>query len=252
MQRRKYNVKIERVKSECLHLLSLEKRLPGRMLPRIVDLRTNSKMPSVYDQEDIGSCTAQAFCAAYQFLDNNSFMGSRLFLYYNERKLENNIPDDSGATLESGISCLTKYGLCPESEWPYDTKKFSVKPPDSCYTSALKEKLLKFKNINNDRNTMRNFLNLGIPLVVGIAIYPSFESRAVEQTGIVPMPAKNGVMLGGHAVLVVGFNHKKGQWIVRNSWGTNWGDKGYFYLPYNYLLNRRLCTDIWVLTKVTD
>jgi C1A family cysteine protease len=147
---------------------------------------------------------------------------------------------------------MTKYGLCPESEWPYDTKKFTVKPPDSCYTSALNEKLLKFRNINNDRNTMRNFLNLGIPLVVGIAIYPSFESRQVANTGIVPMPSKNGMMLGGHAVLVVGFNHNKQQWIVRNSWGNKWGDKGYFYLPYNYLLNRRLCTDIWVLTKVTD
>lgn len=248
-----YSLKITREKPELLanNMFQVGKRLPGAQLPDTVDLRKNPKMPPVYDQGNIGSCTAQALCAAYQFMDTNGFQGSRLFLYYNERKLDNNIPDDTGATLASGIKCLTKYGLCPEESWPYNESQFASEPPISCYQSALAEVCLKAKHISNDRNTMRNVLNSGLPFVVGIQVYASFESNAVAATGVVGMPKPKDTYLGGHAVLVVGYNHLKQQWIVRNSWGDAWGDKGYFYLPYNYLLNPKLCSDMWVMTSIT-
>jgi len=253
MPKHLYSLKINREKPEFLanNMFQLSGRLPGAQLPDIVDLRTNAKMPPVYEQDNLGSCTAQALCAAYQFMDTNGFQGSRLFLYYNERKLDNNIPDDTGATLASGVKCLKKYGICAEESWPYDITQFATEPPIACYQSALKEVCLKAQSIPNDRNTMRNVLNSGLPFVVGIQVYRSFESNAVAATGVVPMPKPNETLFGGHAVLVVGFNHLKQQWIVRNSWGPSWGDGGYFYLPYNYLLNRNLCSDMWVLTKIT-
>jgi C1A family cysteine protease len=120
-----------------------------------------------------------------------------------------------------------------------------------CYQIALNEVVLKARPIPNNRNTMRNLLHMGLPFVVGIQVYQSFESNAVAATGVAPMPKNKDTLLGGHAVLVVGYNHLKQQWIVRNSWGEGWGDKGYFYLPYRYLLSPKLSSDMWVLTKIT-
>ena len=134
-----YNLKVNREKPEFLanNMFQIIKKLPGAQLPDIVDLRTNPKMPPVYDQGDLGSCTAQALCSAYQFMDTNNFKGSRLFVYYNERKLENNIPDDTGSTLASGVKCLTKYGVCPEESWPYDVTQFAVEPPVLLFPSKV-------------------------------------------------------------------------------------------------------------------
>ena len=128
---RKYNVKVNRLPKDKLKFKKLD--APSQ-LPASVDLRPNC--PPVYDQGQLGSCTANALIGAFEY-DVPSFMGSRLFLYYNERKLEGDIPDDNGAQLSDGVKCLEKYGLCPESEWPYDITKFATKPPEQCYTDAL-------------------------------------------------------------------------------------------------------------------
>ena len=178
-------------------------------------------------------------------------MGSRLFLYYNERKLEGDIPDDNGAELSDGIKALEKYGLCPESEWPYDITQFATKPPAKCYTDALKDKVATAENISNDLVSMKTALASNFPFVVGITIYSSFEDPDVAQTGIVPMPdTDNELVLGGHAVLVVGFDDSNQWFIVRNSWGTSWGDQGYFYLPYAYLVDPNLSSDLWYISTV--
>ena len=217
-------------------------------LPAVVDLRP--KMPPVFDQGDLGSCTANALSAAFAY-DASGFLGSRLFLYYNERKLENDIPDDAGAFLSDGIACLVKFGICSESEWPYDISQFAVKPPQKCYTDALKERATVVYNIHNDMNSMKNCLNSGFPFVVGIAVYSSFESKSVALTGYVPMPGSRDTFLGGHAVLVCGYTDRMQCWIVRNSWGASWGAKGYFYLPYQYLLDSSLASDLWYIKAVT-
>lgn len=244
IQNRIYNLKIERVEDHGLPV----KAYTVAKLPANVDLRP--KLPPVYDQGDLGSCTANALVAAYQY-DSPSFMGSRLFLYYNERKLENDIPDDAGALLSDGIKCLLKYGLCPETEWPYDIPKFAVQPPNNCYTDALIHRAVTVANIPNDLTTMKTILNTGFPFVAGIAIYSSFATASVAKTGMVPMPSRNDNLLGGHAVLVCGYNDKISRFIVRNSWGPDWGDKGYFYLPYNYLTNKSLSSDMWEIKAVT-
>lgn len=240
--KRLYNLIIN--KSESLEKFSVINKL----LPQKVDLR--NKLPPIYDQGSLGSCTANALCCLIQYL-RPELQGSRLFLYYNERKLENDIPDDSGATLESGIKCLLKYGICPESSWPYIISKFAVKPPDACYIEALDRQALKVKSINENLQTMKATLSNGNPFVVGILIYESFEYSIVSRKGIVPMPKINKEqILGGHAVVCVGYNNITRQWIMRNSWGNSWGNNGYFYLPYNYLLNPNLASDMWTITKM--
>jgi C1A family cysteine protease len=197
------------------------------------------------DQGNLGSCTANALCAAFAY-ESAGFEGSRLFLYYNERVLEKDVAQDAGAFLSDGIKCLEKYGVCPETEWSYFISKFATKPTPTCYTDALKHVAVTASNIQNTLAAMRQSLFLGLPFVVGIAVYDSFESEAVARTGLVPMPNTNTEqLLGGHAVLVCGYDDKKKLFIVRNSWGVSWGNKGYFYLPYAYLTNSSLSSDLW-------
>ena len=178
-------------------------------------------------------------------------MPSRLFIYYNERVLENDILQDAGASLTDGIKTLEKYGVCPETMWPYDITKFAVKPTDSCYTEALNYTAITVANIQQNEQVMKSCLASGFPFVVGINIYTSFESDNVSMNGIVPMPnIQTEVCLGGHAIVCVGYNET--QWIMRNSWGIGWGDKGYFYLPYQYLLDSTLSSDLWDITKIKN
>ena len=206
-------------------------------------------MPPIYDQGSIGSCTANALCAAVQYI-KPSLQGSRLFVYYNTRLIENTVNQDAGARLYNGVKSLIRYGVCQESNWPYIENYFSIQPKPPCYKAAKQNVLLKNYALRNNINKMKAALVSGFPFVVGIAIYDSFETDEVEKTGFVPMPGRYDTLMGGHAVLCVGYNDRKQRWIMRNSWGKSWGDKGYFYLPYNYLLNNNLAGDLWVLTTV--
>jgi C1A family cysteine protease len=215
--------------------------------PTRVDLR--SKMPPIYNQGQLGSCTANALCAAVQY-EQPHLHGSRLFVYYNERVLENDIPDDAGANLGDGVKTLCQYGVCKEASWPYDISRFQEKPPQICYDEAAKHTVYQDYSIPNDQIHMKNTLASGYPFVVGISVYSSFESDTVAQTGVVPMPTPADTCLGGHAVLCVGYDDTQQMWIMRNSWGHMWGDHGYFYLPYSYLLDSSLASDLWVITAV--
>ena len=243
MTSRIYNVKVERLPEEKLTY----KLFSATTLPAKIDLR--SKMPPVYDQGNLGSCTANALAAIFQY-DAPTFMGSRLFLYYNERMLEYSTSYDAGATLSSGITCLKKYGICSETTWPYTISAFKTKPPTKCYTTALANRVITATNIQNTAAAMKASLAANEPFVIGFLVYASFESYAVSKTGVVPMPKAGERVLGGHAVVVCGYDDAKQWWIVRNSWGTRWGDKGYFYVPYAYFLNRNLCSDLWNITSI--
>jgi C1A family cysteine protease len=249
---------------------------PIPSLPTTADLR--SKMPPIYDQGNVGSCTANALCAAYQMLDNTMGVPSRLFLYYNERKIENNIANDDGAELCDGISTLVKNGVCSETIWPYVESKFAATPPAAAYSQALQHKVVKDHSIPNNLTAMKTALAGGLPFVTGISIFDSFMTSFVAANGMVPMPDRlHENIIGGHAVLVCGYNDsmqwykssvkilkdgtgqmtlttnstQKGCWIVRNSWGNSWGAKGYFYLPYPFLLDPNLASDQWTIDNVS-
>jgi len=241
--KRVYSLKINRLDKLLLNI----KVNPKIVLPQKVDLR--NKFQPVLDQGGLGSCTANALVGIVGY-DLPNLFGSRLFLYYNERVLENSVNEDAGAYLSDGIKTLQNYGICQESSWPYVISQFAVKPPDSCYTEALNNIAVSVQNISNTQNAMQTSLALNEPFVVGIAVYSSFQTSQVVKTGIVPMPTKNDIFLGGHAIVCVGYDNKKKIWIMRNSWGPKWGDKGYFYLPYEFILNKDLASDFWIVTSL--
>lgn len=221
-------------------------------LPSSVDLRP--QCPPVYDQGQLGSCTANAIAAAIEFdrmkQGLSDFVPSRLFIYYNERVIEHTVYSDSGAQIRDGIKAVNKLGACNEPEWPYDISQFATKPSPLCYQHALLDKAISYQRVQQNLNQMKACLASGVPFVFGFTVYESFESQEVAQTGIVPMPSSGESVLGGHAVLCVGFSDDKQRFYVRNSWGISWGLQGCFEMPYAYLLDKSLSSDFWVIKTV--
>lgn len=210
--------------------------------------------PAIYDQGDLGSCTANAIGAAFEYAQSArkcpDFMPSRLFIYFNERSVEGTVDQDAGASLRDGMDCVHKLGVCPETMWPYDPPKFAVKPGDDCYAAALENQSLQYLALNQDLAHLKSCLAAGFPFVHGISVFGSFESEEVAKTGIVPVPAPTEICLGGHAVCCVGYDDAKSAFIVRNSWGSTWGDAGHFWLPYSYMTNPGLSSDFWTIRSV--
>lgn len=219
------------------------------ILPSTVSLR--DYMPRVYDQKTLGSCTANALAAAYEYDMNqrHRFEPSRLFIYYNERNMEHTSGVDSGARIVDGISSLKTTGVCRETDWPYDCEKFAEKPPEFCYADALLHRALKEYKVGGIES-MKRSLCAGYPVVFGVMVYESFE-RASD--GNVPMPdTDTEKLLGGHAILATGYNEYSERIEFRNSWGEMWGMGGYGTLPYTYVENSKLCNSFWVIKAVTD
>jgi C1A family cysteine protease len=218
-------------------------------LPASVDLRPN--MPLVFDQGELGSCTSNATAGQVWFLDKtNPEEPSRLFIYYNTRVLEGTVNSDSGASIRNSIKSVVRYGFAPETLWPYDISKFKKKPVAAIYKKALTEKVTQYASVRQDPKSIKAALAQGFPVNFGFSVYESFESDAVKNTGKMPMPQKGERVLGGHAVLIVGYDDAAQAVIVRNSWGAGWGDKGYFYMPYEFLLNSDYASDFWVINAV--
>jgi C1A family cysteine protease len=218
-----------------------------RLLP-VVDLR--EACSQVEQQGKLGSCTSCALAGNIEYLDNLSDSNytdvSRLFIYYNERELEDTQDYDAGASLRDGIKTLKNTGYCWEKSWPYKISLFDHKPPLRCYTEAKKHCIQSYHRINNLQE-MLICLSQGYPFVFGFTVYESFESPAVRRAGAANMPKKGERVLGGHAVMAVGYNQKENRFLVRNSWGRQWGKAGYFTLPFAYL--ETLAADFWTIRK---
>ena len=224
-------------------------RVPA-VLPAKVDLRAHC--PPVENQGQLGSCTANALVGALEFLElkaQQTLVGlSRLFVYYNERVIEHTTKHDDGAMLRDGIKSLAKQGVCAESIWPYVIKKFAVRPPPACYAQAKKYTISSYHRLAST-DEMRACLADGFPFVFGFSVYESFESDALAKSGVLNMPKAKERMVGGHAVCAVGYDDATRRFIVRNSWGADWGKQGYFTMPYAYLADRDLSDDFWTVRK---
>lgn len=223
-------------------------------LPQNVDLR--SGVVQILDQGDLGSCTSNAIASCMQFLrakenvDKSNL--SRLFIYYNERVIEGTVKSDSGAEIKDGIKVVSKLGVPRETDWPYDITKFKIKPPSVCYKNALTDLAIEYKSIDNtDLSLIQQQLALNIPIVCGFSVYESFESDQVAKTGVVPLPGTNEQLLGGHCVLLVGYDNVTQRFTCLNSWGKNWGSGGFFTIPYAYLTNSSLASDFWQIEKTS-
>ena len=180
---------------------------------------------------------------------------SRLFLYYNERVTMGTVLSDSGAYLRDGIKSLFKQGVCFEKDWTYSKSnksgaKFTKEPPKKCYEAALDNQVLKYMSVMPNLFYLRSCLASGSPFVFGFSVYASFMSEEVKQTGIMPMPDVDEDMVGGHAVMAVGYDNDTRMFLVRNSWGKKWGDNGYFWMPYDYITKTKNCSDFWTIQEV--
>jgi C1A family cysteine protease len=230
-------------------LYGVVRKIPAK-LPSSVDLRPDCS--PVEDQGNLGSCTGNALAGAVEFLEKKNHVPfvdvSRLFIYYNERVIEHSVNEDAGAMIRDGIKTLVKQGVCSEKKWPYVISKFAKKPNAACYKEALNHQALAYARIQT-LDEMRACLAEGYPFVFGFTVYESFESQQVAKTGAVPMPKPKEKMLGGHAVLGVGYNDAQKRFLVRNSWGTDWGMKGYFTMPYDYVADRNLSDDFWTIRR---
>jgi len=223
------------------------------VLPASVDLRP--QCPPVYDQGQLGSCTANAIAGAIQFDRLKQqlaqvFVPSRLFIYYNERATEHTIDSDSGAQIRDGIKSVAKLGDCPETEWPYTIARFKTKPSPECYADALRYRVVSYQRLTPVLSQLKGCLASGYPFVFGFTVYESFESPQVARSGHASLPGSGERAIGGHAVVGVGYQDAKQWFIVRNSWGSGWGLKGYFTLPYAYLTDENLASDFWTIRVV--
>jgi C1A family cysteine protease len=222
-------------------------------LPPLIDLR--SKCPPVYNQGQLGSCTANGIGGALEFdqrkQGTKTFVPSRLFIYYNERVMEGTVSTDSGAQVRDGIKSVATVGVPPETDWPYNIAEFAQKPPAKAYTDAKTDLVSSYSRVAQNLAQMQGCLAEGYPFVFGFTVYESFESQQVADTGVVPMPASSEKVLGGHCVVAVGYDSTKRVFIIRNSWGTSWGMKGYCTMPFEYLLTSSLASDFWTIRSVT-
>ena len=221
-------------------------------LPATVDLSKQKAMPPVYDQGELGSCTANAIAGAYEYETRKQgladFAPSRLAIYYGERVIENTVRSDAGAEIRDGMKVVNKTGVAPESLWPYIISKFAQKPPAAYFTQAKKHQCTEYQSVEQTEAAIKSQLAAGFPVVFGISVYDSFESDAVARTGTVPMPKTSEKLLGGHAILLTGYTSTV--FRFRNSWGTNWGKGGYATLPKAYVLSSDLASDFWTVRVV--
>jgi C1A family cysteine protease len=234
------------------HYLQLD-HVDAGALPTVFSLR--DKMPPVWDQGSLGACTAFALggAVAYErYLQNHAFKPSFLQLYYNERAVEGTVSIDAGAYIRDGAKVAAQCGVAPDSLWPYVESKFAQKPPKSVQLAALDTRVTSYARVQRNITGIRRVLSNGNTIVFGISVYQSFESDKVARTGMVPMPSLYDDLLGGHAVLMVGYDHDRQLIECRNSWSDGWGDEGYFWLPYEYVLDADLSDDFWTLKTVTE
>ena len=225
------------------------------------DLDKRSIQAPVFDQTVLGACTGAGIKLE---LESEALVQgepyhplSALFIYYNERVMEHTVFEDAGAEIRDGIKSVAKLGVCSESDWPYITRKFAVKPRPNCYTDALKFRALLYQRVPQTLTSIKAALVKSPGIVLGISVYESFESDGVAKTGIVPMPAPDERVLGGHCVRLVGYTNRgipgipEQHFIGMNSWGPSWGLAGFFAIPYTYITNPKLADDLWIIEAVS-
>lgn len=203
-----------------------------------VDLRQYDS--PVEDQGALGSCVGNAICNAFELLAKQLFPDkfqelSKLYVYYHSRFFDESIDSDTGSYLRDGLKAAKNYGICTEALWPYDTTKFDSQPSPKCYLDGFKRYITQYEILYTTEE-MVEALNAKKPVVVAMEVFDSFN-QVTKDNPMVPIPNGYGYSIGLHAVAIVGYSIPKKQFLLKNSWGTNWGDKGYAWIPFTYIDN---------------
>jgi C1A family cysteine protease len=240
------------------HLFGVE--VAPAKLPRKVDLRDSGFMPPIYDQGQLGSCTANAAARLVEFDESKQGQPdvstpSRLFIYYYERVLEGTVNEDSGAELRDAAKVLAKQGVPDESEWPYEIDRFTVDPPDKIDRHAYKRRAVAYRRVLPGRGRLRAAIAKGFPVMFGFSVPESFESAdmASGRDTLLRLPEPGEQIMGGHAVTVVGYDFTKTprRCIIANSWGTGWGRDGYYEMESDWFDHSELASDFWVIERIS-
>lgn len=213
-------------------------------------------LPAVWDQGPIGSCVGHACAALHEFTRrHNRGAGrdpSRLFTYYEARKATNPawVSADTGASIRGGMKALAQAGVPTEKSWPYLPAKVTVKPPQVAYNEADDYQAVVYWRVPQTAEAVKASVAGGWPVVFGFTVYESFMTPTVARTGVVPYPAGGERVVGGHAVMIVGYDDARRAFRIRNSWGKGWGLSGHCWMPYEYVLAGGLASDFWTLRTV--
>jgi C1A family cysteine protease len=204
----------------------------------------------ILDQGNLGSCVSNAGYALFYILSKRKISLSRLQLYMTSRAIDkSSLVEDSGATIRGCMKAVSKYGLCNEKIWSYDILNFDKLSPSEAFRNLYKLTNFIYTFIKQDLKSIKQVLASGKPVLIGILIYSSFESINATNYGIISIPdINNETLLGGHAILLVGYDDKTKVFKFQNSWGVGWGDKGYGYIPYDYVLDNNLAFDLCTVT----
>ena len=229
-----------------------------RRLSAPVELPDNfelDKQIPIYDQGNIGSCTSNSACSCFryevaQLAGNFDFNPSRLFQYYNTRKLQGWEGEDSGGYIRDAFKSMNKWGLAKEALWPYkDTVDALIKEPSAnVYEDGLNAVAVKYAAVPQNERAIKETLLSGAAVSFGFNVYQSFYGSWSNSTGLMPVPKRGEELLGGHAVTIIGW--KPGYFLIQNSWGMNWGIGGKFWQPYSFVLNSNECDDFWCIEEV--
>lgn len=215
-------------------------------------MRFSKLKDHIYDQGQLGSCVANMAAGMFRYVlqRNNQpdFNPSRLFEYYNARADKS---QDTGTSIREGMKALNKFGLCAESSWPYDIRKFTLEPPAEAFKEGeLHQSIIYERIFPVTKQAIKDAIYNGYPVGYGMILYESFMSDSVAMSGMVPIPKRcREHEIGGHAKWIIDYD-ERGVLEV-NSWGEKWGYLGFCVVPWEYILNEKLCTDFWVL-KLTE
>jgi C1A family cysteine protease len=207
---------------------------------------TVTNLPSIIDQGELGACVTNAFFYCVNKQTNKTVNLSRLFLYALCRCVDYTpLNQDDGTTIRTACKSINQYGVCKENIYPYVTSKYMNLPPLNVFNSSKKFKKFIYTFINQDLASIKNCLYTNnTPIIFGFMVYSSFMTIDVANTGVVPQPnTSNETLEGGHCMCIVGYNDTTQQFKCANSWGTSWGQSGYCYLPYSYILDSNLASD---------
>lgn len=229
------------------------------LAPAVLDLTKTKLFPPVYSQGNIGSCVAQVISAAYTYAiinkqlsdpqDPSIVFTSRLALYYNMRLRRVTVNEDSGATIEDGMLSLRE-GACDERLWRYDISRFREAPPLICVNDSGNHRAVEFERVEQSLSAIKCMLYRNYPVSFGIILYENHQRLSSVNEYILEKPSKDDSELGGHAVVIVGYDDNKKIFKVRTSWGQQYGKLGHFYISYDYVLDNKYSFDFWAVTKV--